>query len=70
MSEWDRIVEERAQEENARKNTVIINRILQGKRTPTRADAVEKMREKYSKYGKRRKNERLLSNVCISEANH
>lgn len=67
MSEWERIMEERTQEKMARQNTAIINRLLRGKRKTTQADAVRIMRNKYSKYGKRQINERLLSDMCVPE---
>lgn len=57
MREWERIMYERTQEEMAERNTAIINRLLRGKRNTTQEDAVRIMRNKYSKYGKRKVNE-------------
>lgn len=48
---------ERTQEEMADRNTAIINNLLRGKRNTTQEDAGRIMRNKYSKYGKRKVNE-------------
>ena len=52
MSEWDRIVKEREEEHLYFQNTKIINRMLVGKRIPTREEIIKKLTERYSKYGK------------------
>lgn len=66
MSEWDRIVEERKEDDLDLENSRIINAMLRGSMTPKLDDVVRSMQNKYSKYG--RNYERLLQDMCIPEA--
>ena len=57
MNEWERIKMERDSEQLQWKNTQLINKQLQGKRMPELNEVIEKLRQRYSKYGKEHKNE-------------
>ena len=58
---------ERDSEQMQWKNTQIINKQLQGKRIPEISEVIEKLRKRYSKYGKRQNDRRLLSKLRFSE---
>lgn len=57
MNEWERIKIERDSECKESQNAQIINKQLQGKRMPEINEVIEKLRIRYSKYGKEHKNE-------------